>query len=151
MKTERLKEIREDLKMAISKCPPVDDYDEEEESRPHNIGQTMLVHLACKAIPELLDYIEEFINDKPTDEFAEAHRNIEISKVILENLDLKKRMKCMQEVVDAAKSLRNEVNGLLSIGEYAIRQDVGNTNFECVKLALNTTIDALKALEDRYE
>ena len=56
-------------------------------------------------------------------------------------------VKCVNmhdELVSAAKVLRNEVRGILSAHEIAIRYDAGNSNWECLEIALKQ-IEALLA------
>ena len=52
----------------------------------------------------------------------------------------------LRKVAEAAKSLCADVQGAWSVGEHAIRQDLGNTNYEVVKHWLEETTNALAAL-----
>ena len=59
---------------------------------------------------------------------------------------LRNKSREIAELVKAAKSLSNEVSGMMTISEDAIRQDAGNTNYQCVVERLNQTKEALNAL-----
>lgn len=51
------------------------------------------------------------------------------------------------KAVDALRTLRNEVSGLVRAHGPAIRADAGNTNLECIELALSKA-DAILAPAD---
>lgn len=53
----------------------------------------------------------------------------------------------LEVAVKALARLRNETKGLLGVSEYAIRRDAGNTNYECVKLAVNQAEEALQEIK----
>jgi hypothetical protein len=53
--------------------------------------------------------------------------------------------KRVEETIRSLQVLRNEVRGTLSAHEIAIRYDSGNSNWECLEIALKQAEEALEA------
>ena len=51
------------------------------------------------------------------------------------------------ELAEALRKLSNEINGLLNLGEPALRRAVGNTNMSVLKLRLNESASVLAKIE----
>ena len=52
-----------------------------------------------------------------------------------------------EKLEKAAKSLRGNVKGILSVHELAIRHDFGNSNWECLQISIRMVDEAIEAVE----